>query len=90
VLFAKAENKVTAASQRKKSSKADLSLLAKFKGAFPPSVQRIMTGECVAPNLGFHKIALQIAITANALGKTEEEVLAVVKRRRSQPNPTAV
>jgi hypothetical protein len=30
VLFAKAENKVTAASQRKKSSKADLSLLAKY------------------------------------------------------------
>jgi hypothetical protein len=49
VLFAKAENKVTAATQRKKSSKVDLSLLAKFKGAFPPSVQSIMTGECVAP-----------------------------------------
>jgi hypothetical protein len=75
VLFAKAENKVTAASQRKKSSKADLSLLAKFKGAYPPSMQRIMTGECVAPNLGFHKIALQIAITSNALGKTEDQML---------------
>jgi hypothetical protein len=29
----------------------------------------------VAPNLGFHKIALQIAITSNALGKTEDQML---------------
>jgi hypothetical protein len=35
-----------------------------------------MAGELIAPNTGFHKIALQIAITANALGKPEEEVLA--------------
>lgn len=35
-----------------------------------------MAGEAVNPGAGFHKLALQIAITSNALGKKEDEILA--------------
>jgi hypothetical protein len=75
VLYAKAEAKIEAASKKRKDSKKDFELLAKFKGAFPPSLAAVMAGT-VVPTLGFHSIALQVTITANALGKTEEQMLA--------------
>ena len=34
---------------------------------FPPSLAKILAGEGTAENVGFHQIALQVAITANAL-----------------------
>jgi hypothetical protein len=74
--LAKAEAKIDAASKRRKSAKSDAALLAKFKGKFPPSLERVMAGEDVNPGKGFHNIALQIAITANALGKKEDELIA--------------
>jgi hypothetical protein len=77
VLFAKAEAKMEAAAKRKKASKADSALLAKFGGQMPPSLLRVLAGEIAAPNTGFHKIAMQAAITANALGWTEEQLVAV-------------
>jgi hypothetical protein len=87
VLYAKAESKIEAAAKKRKSSKADATLLAKFQGKMPPSLLRVLAGEIVAPNTGFHKIALQAAITANALGWTEEQLLAacegVVEKHQS-------
>jgi hypothetical protein len=76
VMFAEAESKIDAAAKKKKAQKADTALLAKFQGKMPPSLLRVLAGEVVAPNTGFHKIALQAAITANALGWTEEQLLA--------------
>jgi hypothetical protein len=38
---------------------------------------KVMAGEGTAEGMGFHQIAMQIAITASALGKKEEEVLAL-------------
>jgi hypothetical protein len=75
VLFAQAEQKVTAASKRKKDSSKDKELLARFKGQYPPTLARIMAGEGTAEDVGFHQIAMQIAITSNALGKKEEAML---------------
>lgn len=75
MLYAKAPAKLEAALKRRKNKKQDFALLAKFKGQFPPSLARVMSGEAVNGGVGFHSIALQIAITANALGKTEEEIL---------------
>lgn len=75
VVYAKAEQKVSAGLKRKKDSANDFELLARFKGEFPPSLQKIMAGEGTSENIGFHQIAMQIAITANALGKPEELVL---------------
>jgi hypothetical protein len=79
VMFAAAESKVEAAAKRKKASKQDATLLAKFKGELPPSLLRVLAGEIVAPGTGFHKIALQAAITANAIGMPEERLLQIAE-----------
>ncbi len=76
VLYAKAESKVEAASKKRKDAKKDVQLLAKFAGKYPPSLAGVMAGTIV-PNVGFHQIALQVTITSNALGKSEEEMVAL-------------
>jgi hypothetical protein len=74
-MYAKAESKIEAASRKKKDAKKDFDLLAKFKGEYPPSLAAVMAGVVENPGTGFHTIALQVAITSNALGKTEEAPL---------------
>lgn len=59
---------------RAKTAK-DRELLTKFKGEFPPTLQRIMSGEGIADGVGFNRVALQLAITANALGKSADELV---------------
>jgi hypothetical protein len=44
VLYAKAESKVDAAAKKRKDSKKDFELLARFKGQFPPSLAAVMAG----------------------------------------------
>jgi hypothetical protein len=83
VLYAKAESKVDAAAKKRKDSKKDFELLARFKGQFPPSLAGVMAGT-VVPTVGFHGIALQVTITSNALGKASwpqpgKSLLAVLK-----------
>jgi hypothetical protein len=75
VIFAKAEQKVLAAQKRRKNSVHDAALLQKFAGQFPPSLLKIMSGESTSDGIGFHQIAMQIAITAGALGKKDDVVL---------------
>lgn len=74
-LFSKSADKVTKAVKMRGKASKDEALLARHKGQFPPTVLRLMAGEGVAPGKGFHKVAMQLAITANALGKGEEEFL---------------
>ncbi len=74
-LPSKAQQKVAAAVKRKKNTAVDAALLKKFEGGYPPSLLRVMSGECVAEGLGFHQLAMQIAITSNVLGKSEEAML---------------
>jgi len=75
-MFLKAESKVAEAGKRRaKAGGADEALLAKFKGQWPDTVKMIMAGEGLLDNVGFHKIAMQLAITANALGKTADQLV---------------
>lgn len=74
--YAKAEQKVAAAAKKRKDHTADAKLLQLFKGDFPPSLLKVMAGRGTAEGMGFHQIAMQIAITANALGKKEDAALA--------------
>jgi hypothetical protein len=75
VLYAQAEQKVTAVAKRKKDSTKDKALLARFKGEYPPTLARVMAGEGTATDAGFNQIAMQIAITSHALGKSEAQML---------------
>lgn len=74
-LFAKSQSKVDSALKSRAKAGNDEALLAKHKGDFPPTVRRLMAGVDVMPNIGFHRIAMQLAVTANALGKSREELV---------------
>lgn len=88
--FTQARDKVDRAVKNRKKSGADLALLKKFDGDFPPTVQAIMRGEDVAEGVGFQKIATQLAITAHAMGKSEAALLGacegLIENHRSDGN----
>lgn len=75
-LFVKAQGKITEAVKRQTKNTADIALLAKFKGEFPATMHRIMAGDSLMPGIGFQRIAMQLAIAANALGKSADELVA--------------
>lgn len=75
-MFIKAQGRVDEGIKRRAKSGADEALLAKFKGQFPPTLVRIMSGIGIAPGTGFQKLSTQLAITANAMGKTADELVA--------------
>jgi hypothetical protein len=74
-MFVKAQGKIEEAVKRRAKGSTDEALLAQFKGQYPPTVQRLMAGDGLAPGTGFHKIAMQLAITANALGKSADDLV---------------
>jgi hypothetical protein len=76
VAYSKAEQKVSEGVKKRGSAQKDLNLLNRYKGDFPPTLLKLMSGEGVAENVGFQQLALQIGVTANALGKKLEETLA--------------
>ena len=76
-MFDKAANKVDTQLKARGKAKQDEALLAKFSGAFPPTLMRIMAGQGIQPGKGFHPIAMQLAITANALGKSADELVTM-------------
>lgn len=75
IVYAKAEQKVAGAMKRRKNSQKDGELLKQFQGQFPPSLLKVMAGE--TSDTGFHPIALQIGITANAIGIALDKVLSL-------------
>lgn len=74
-MFSKACSKTEEGLKRRAKGNVDLELLARFKGQFPPTLEMIMRGEHVAPGVGFQKLSMQLAITANALGKTSDQLV---------------
>lgn len=76
VRFSAAEDKVSAAAKRRGDNKKDVEALARFKGQFPETLQKLMNGEMLAEGAGFNKIAMQLGIAAGGLGKSEEDYIA--------------
>jgi len=74
-MFAKAQNKVDAQLKLRAKGKQDEELLARHNGAFPPTVARLMNGENILSSVGFQRIAMQLAITANALNKSGDDLI---------------
>ena len=75
LLFQLGKDKVEKALARKKARKPKDNPLERFKGEWPDALQLILTNQGVAEGVGWASIALQLAITAIALGKTEEQLL---------------
>ncbi len=76
VMYLKSEQKVINAAKKRGSAQKDVEALAKFKGVYPATIKRIMDGEATVEGAGFNKIAMQLGITVNGLGKTEDEYIA--------------
>lgn len=74
-LFDKARSVVERNLKARSKSKKDNEALKRFNGEFPPTVAKLMAGIGVAPKKGFHQIAMQLAITANAMGKTADQLV---------------
>lgn len=75
LVFAKAQSKVSDGLKRRKNAKADANILSSFGGEIPPTILSVMSGENVNGDLGFQKIATQLAIAAHAMNMQEEEFL---------------
>jgi hypothetical protein len=74
-VYSKCHDKITKAVKNRSKTNKDRELLAKFKGEWPKSIKRIMNCEGIIPGTGFNRIAMQLAITANALGKSAEDLI---------------
>lgn len=61
-------------SKKKRQEKANV-ILDPWKKAkkTPPSIERLMNGEDIAPGVGFQSIAMQLAIYATSVGMSEDE-----------------
>ena len=75
VLFSICEDKVQAGLRRRKSAKPNTDLIKKYNGEWPATVRGILDGDNITEGAGFNRIALQLAITAHALGKSEKDLL---------------
>lgn len=75
LLWSQAKDKVERALKTQKGKQRDAGLLKKFEGKAPPSVEALCAGEGVKDGVGFHAIAMQLAITAHSLTWTEEVFL---------------
>lgn len=75
-MFLTARDKIKRAMGRR-SSRKNAELVVKFDGKFPQTVLDIGKGLHLKPDVGFQKIATQMAITANALGKSEDQMLEI-------------
>lgn len=58
-----------------KPNKVDHKILEGLDGKWSPSMEKVLTGDLIEPGVGFHKAALQLAITAHALKKTADQFL---------------
>ena len=71
--------------KRKSRSKIETDLKGKFKGEWPETLKLIINGLGIRPEAGFNQIAMQVAITAVALGKvTGTDDKAERKRQEEQ------
>lgn len=70
-LWAISKDTVDKAIKDRKTPKADENLLRRFGSEYPPTLQMIMRGESLSGEVGFNKIAMQLSISAIALGKLD-------------------
>lgn len=73
--FSVAQDKVVKAAARRKSKKNQCDDLKKFGGDWPETLQLVINGVGLRDEVGFNQVAMQVAITATALGIGEEKLI---------------
>lgn len=68
--WCRARDKVEKSIKARAGKKRDASLLAKFNGEVPPTIEQLMNGEGIKEGAGFQNIAMQLAIAAQGLDLT--------------------
>lgn len=74
-MFTDHQKKVTQRLRERAKKKGEDGAVKRFNGDWPESVKALMRGENISKDVGLNKIALQIGILSNALGKTWEQHL---------------
>ena len=76
LMYSRAKDKVDASTKKAKAKKNRTAELRRFGGQWPETVARILSGEDLKDGVGWNRVAMQLALTADALGKKEAELLA--------------
>lgn len=76
VKFSSAKSKVDRQISVRRRAKDESEALRKYADGIPPAAKAVAGGYGYNPDKGFNQIAMQLAITYSAAGKTEEEFLA--------------
>lgn len=74
-MFSDHQTKIGQRLRERAKKKTDDSMIRRFNGDWPDSVKALMAGENISKDAGLNKIALQLGILSNALGKTWEQHL---------------
>lgn len=72
-LYGDIQKKVGQRYRERSKKKGDDGIIRRMNGEWPESVLALMRGENVSPDAGLNKIALQLGILSNALGKTWDQ-----------------
>lgn len=75
LLYSQAKDRIEAAAKKVKARKKTSDEAQRFKGEWPATVKALMAGTAIKDGVGWNRIAMQLAMTADALGKTEEQLL---------------
>jgi predicted RNase H-like HicB family nuclease len=75
LIFAQSRDKVEKAVAKQRTKKAGTDQLKKYEGQWPKTFEGILHGVTIKPGVGWNNISMQLAITASALGMTEEKLL---------------
>ena len=74
--YSLSQDKITKVVAKRKTKKTGSEELGRFKGDWPKTLSElVLNGAGLKPDVGFNQIAMQVAITASTLGKTEEQML---------------
>lgn len=75
LIYSQARDKVEKALRNRGKRKKTADELKRFKGEWPETVRNILQGHTLKERVGWNYLCIQLAITATALGKTEDQLL---------------
>lgn len=75
LIYAKARDKVENGIKNRKKRKKTTDELNRFNGEWPETLRTILSGQGLKDKIGWNYLCIQVAIAADALGKTEEQLM---------------
>lgn len=76
LLYAQSRDRVEKSMAKIRARKASHNTLERFGGAWPETLKGVLDGSAIKPGTGWNYISMQLAITAAALGISEDQMIA--------------